>query len=125
MMEVLSIAKKKLKHPEVAPRLRGIRRKRKISQEYIANLLGIGVPKVINIENGRDEFDPRDVEVLLEHFGIEGTPLTNEQVAYCMKRAIYLSSALAAGNFAEAKIAMEELEPVLNLEGTDSELVML
>ncbi|MCL2354271.1 MAG: hypothetical protein FWC69_06565 [Defluviitaleaceae bacterium] len=116
---------KKLKHPEIAHRLKAIRKTQKKSQQYIADLLGIGVPKMINIENSRDEYDQSDIDVLVKDLGVEGVPLTDEQVAYSMKRIAHLSLALASGNFVEAKATLEEQAPALHLKDTDLELVLL
>ena len=99
-----------------------IRRERFISQEFIANALGMDAAVVSNIENGKRELKVKELEIIAKALGVDVLYLLTYPHVYVRKEKNEPSPIEAV---LQLKLSGEKRDEVLKLVFGESDLKLL
>jgi len=99
-----------------------IRREKGISQEFIANALGVDTAVVSNIENGKRELKVKELEIIAKALAVDVLYLLTYPHVYIKKERDYSPSVEAV---LQLKLSGEKRDQILKSVFGDSELKLL
>ena len=99
-----------------------IRREKGISQEFIANSLGVDTAVVSNIENGKRELKVKELEVISKALGVDVLYLLTYPHVYVKKEIDYSTP---VETVLQLKLTGRKRDKILKLIFGDSDLKLL
>jgi len=106
-------------------KVKDLRKSRNISQMDLAAFIGTKPDKIVEVEAGREEYNPRHIRAIEELFDIVGMPLEeSKRPAFVMRLYLWRAYARNERMINEAIKMRDEMAKVVNLESCDYDLAM-
>jgi len=117
--------KKDLKNPEVAPKVKALRKHEGDTQADIAELIGVDEQTIKRIEQGKSEHGDSRLNIILKHYDVVDLPFKDEDRLPYVKRLHRYGETIASGLIEDAKALQKDLHRTLKAESFDLELSLL
>ena len=126
MITIIAISQTEVvKSLSVREKVLELRKHGNVPQDTLAAFIGVGIPRMVALEKGKQEYTEAHLITVKEVFKIVNLPLT-ERERYAFKVRMYLWRDLVrAGNMVEARARQAEIANIDKLAPCDIDLVIL